>query len=423
MNKGIKVSIILLIIILVAACTNKKNLVGTNGQEGPEPIETEITAEMFTDFYSFEDSIRNYNSDILMVGNYSSNNFDNQAVSLVKFTSLVDSFYQVANVKMFLSVEDNYNFDVIDNTTLKVGKIISANWFEAISTWSEPTDSTSWFNEGSFSIEDNEDIEFLDGLEMELIDDSLLISLPDELLEEWILADTLNYGLALFTNDADKFIEFHSGEDEDENIPRLYFDYRETEEDTLSNYYRASTHDLMVYAADDDYQVFSDKLIASNIQPIKMFTKFDIPFSAFIDTTQNCIITDTLLYMQRLTINRAELILTFDCDDPYPLDTTINLDPYIMVTDELNLSDPSVPMLDSEDYEDLYITSTSDSLNSAAFAVNITSIMQNLISNPEEYENFGIMIRSLYENHDFRHTEFNIQPKIEIIFTPPYLGE
>ncbi|MFC1898500.1 hypothetical protein ACFLYJ_02900 [Candidatus Cloacimonadota bacterium] len=428
MNKGIRFGLIFfLIIILVSACTDKKNLVGISGQEGPQPIETEITADMFTDFYSFEDSVRAYNSNNLLLGNYASNNFDNKAATLLKFTSLVDTFYEVTNARIFLRVNDNYNFDVIDNTNLKVGRIISSDWYETISTWIEPTDTTSWFTENEFSFADNEDIELLDGLDIELIDDSLSIYLPDELLEEWILADNINYGLALFTEDTDKFVEFYSSETDDDNMPRLYFDYRETEEDTLVTYYRVPTHDVMIYDSDADYQVFTDKLIASNVQPIKMFTKFDIPASIFTDVDSSAPSpADTLefqLYKQRLTIARAELILAFECADPYPLDVSINLDPYIMVTGELNLTDPSIPMLDSEAYDDLYITSTSDSLTSDAFKINITRIMQNLVSNPDEYENFGIMIRSLYENRDFRHTEFSIQPSIEIIFVPPYLGE
>lgn len=423
MNKGIRFGmIILLIIILIAACTDKKNPVGTSGQEGPTPLETEISADMFTHFYSFEDSIRNYNSDNLLVGKYLSNNFQNNAASLIKFTSLVDSFYQITNVRLDLKIRDNYNFDVIDNTTLKVGKIISSNWFETTATWLAPTDSTSWCTDGEFSFADGEDIVLLDGLEMELTDDSLSIFLPDDLLENWILADTLNFGLALFTLDDDKFVEFYSAEYSDEDSPRLYFDYRETEEDTLVTYYRTPGNDVLIYETDDDYQVFENKLIASNIQPIKMLTKFAIPESIFTSVDTFTTSFDEL-YMQRLTINRAELILTFESSSPYPLDGTINLDPYFMVSDSTawNLTDPSIPMLSSDDYEDPYISSVSDSLTSAAFAVNITKIIQDMVSG--EKENYGIMIRSLYENHNFRHTEFNIQTKIEIIFTPPYFGE
>ncbi|MDO9577527.1 MAG: hypothetical protein Q7J16_06540 [Candidatus Cloacimonadales bacterium] len=429
MNKGIKFSlIVLLVIFLAASCTNKKNPVGTSGEEGPIPTETEITADMFTDFYSFEDSIRTYNSDNLLVGRYDSNNFQNNAASLIKFTSLVDSFYQITNVRLDLRIRDNHDFDI---TTLKVGKIISSNWFETTATWLAPTDSTSWYTDGAFSFTEGEDIEILYGLDMALIGDSLSIRLPNDILENWILADTLNYGLALFCEEDNKFVEFYSAEYSDEDSPRLYFDYQETEEDTLVTNYRTPGNDILIYEKDDVYQIFENKLIASNIQPIKMLTRFAIPESIFTSVDTFTISFDEF-YMQRLTINRAELILTFDCANPYPLDGTISLDPYLMVSDSTawNLTDPSLPMLNSEDYEDPYISSTSDSLNSAAFAVNITKIIQDMVSG--EKDNYGIMIRSLYENHDFRHTEFfydendltnTKNPRIEIIFTPPYFGE
>lgn len=433
MFKRIWLGMIVIMMIMISACTHKKNPVGTSGQQGPTPIETEITTDLFAKFYSFEDSIRNYNSDILIAGNYFSNDFPNQAVTLLKFSSLVDTFYQVENVRLFLRINENYNFDVIDNISLKVGKIISADWFETTATWLAPSDSTQWFAADEFSFADGEDVEMLPDLEMELIDDSLSIFLPQLLLEDWILADSLNFGLALFTEDEDKFVEFHSAESDDENSPRLYFDYRETEEDTLITYYRTPTHDVLIYDSDDVYQIFEDKLIASNIQPIKMLTKFDIPASIFTEVDYfNTVIEDTLLYLQRLTINRAELILSYENDFPYPLEATINLDPYLVIVDstDWNLTDPYLPLLSSDDYQDPYISSSSDSLNSAAFAVNITGIIQKIVAG--EAENFGIMIRSLYENRDFRHTEFFYDendlsnpknPKINIIFTPPYFGE
>ena len=422
MNKGILFGLILM--LMTTACTNKKNPVGISGQEGPVPVETVIGHEHFKPCYSFEDSIRNYNSDNLLIGSYFSNNFQNKAATLLKFTSLVDSFYSIENVRLILRINDNYNFDVIDNTTLKVGKIISSDWFETTATWLEPTDSTSWFNAGSFSFLDGQDLEKLNDLEMEVTGDSLSIFLPENILADWILADSLNFGLALFTEDDDKFIEFYAEEYSAEYSPKLYFDYRETEEDTLVTEYRKPNHDILIYDTDDVYQVFAKKLITSNIQPVRMLIRFDIPATIFTDFDNfNPAIEDTILYLQRLTINRAELILSFESNTLYPIETTMNLDPYIVISDstEWNWTDPTVPLLSSENYEDPYISSVSDSLNSTAFAVNITRIMQNLVSG--EKENYGIMIRSLYENRDFRHTEFSIQPEINIIFTPPYFGD
>ncbi|RLC51973.1 MAG: hypothetical protein DRI23_03955, partial [Candidatus Cloacimonadota bacterium] len=205
MNKGINIVILIISsMLIIIGCTDKKNLTGTSGLEGPLPIEIEISSDMFTEFYSYEDSIRNFNSDNLMLGNYSSNNYDNQAVTLLKFTSLVDSFDQAVNAKLNLRIKENHNFDIIDNTTLKIGKM-KVDWFESISTWNAPTDTTTW-NGDTFSILPDEDIEYLNDLVITTEGDSLIIELPEDLLQNWILADSLNYGLALFTEEDDKFI-------------------------------------------------------------------------------------------------------------------------------------------------------------------------------------------------------------------------
>jgi hypothetical protein len=422
MNKGINIAIIIISsMLIIIGCTDKKNLTGTSGLEGPIPIEIEISSDMFTDFYSYEDSIRNFNSDNLMLGNYESNNFNNQAVTLLKFTSLVDSFDQVVDVKLNIRIKENYNFDVIDNTTLKIGKM-KIDWLESSATWYKPADDTTW-TDTEFSLTDGIDFEFLDDIEISTEGDSLIIELSEELLQNWILADSLNYGLALFTEDDDKFIEFYSSEYSDENGPKLYFDYTAAPEDTLETLYRTPTNDIHIYKTDNDFTVYEDKLIISNIQPIKMFLKFDILNSIFIGSPLNSV-EDTLAYLERLTINRADLVLAYESDNPYPedLNASINIDPFIMISPDLNLENSSIPMINSEDYEDMYITSSNDSLNSDAFTINITRIMQAIISD-EDYDNCGIMLKSIYENKDFKHSEFNLEPKITILFTPPISEE
>ena len=84
--------ICLITVLIIFGCTDKKNPVGTNGQQGPLPIETEIASDQFSNIYSFEDSLKKYNSDKLLIGNYNRNDTDNQLVTLIKFTSLVDTF-------------------------------------------------------------------------------------------------------------------------------------------------------------------------------------------------------------------------------------------------------------------------------------------------------------------------------------------
>ena len=416
-----KIGFFLLITFVIFSCTNKKNPVGF--QEGPDPISITIPYTLFSNFYSFEDSCRNSNSDKLIIGNYESNDTFNKAISLIKFSSLPDSFYEVSDVSLHFMIKNSHNFEVIDNTTLKIGKVISENWFETTALWWKPTDSTDWFNINEFSTIDGEDIILLDIEEIIYYEDndSLYIKLPDNLIEDWIDADSLNYGIAIFSDEEDSFLEIHSSESSDDNTPKLYFDYQETEEDTtISTYNRTPTHDVFIYETDIDYQIFDSLLIFSNIQPVKMYMKFDLPDSIFTNEAESDI-QDTILFIHRLTINKADLILKNNGVNAYPLDGTIYIDPFIMISEDLNLEDPSFPMLLKDNYEDLYISSSSDSLTSEEFKVDIIKIIQAFTSG--EYDNYGVMLKSIYENKDFIHLEFNLEPEIQITFVPPYLDE
>ncbi|MCD4796566.1 MAG: DNRLRE domain-containing protein, partial [Candidatus Cloacimonetes bacterium] len=390
--------------------TQKKNPIGFEG--GPDPIEIIFDHSFFNNqFYSSEDSCGTTNFDNLLLGRYDSN----EAFALIKFTSLPDSFYQISDVKLNLKIKTRNNFDIVDNSTLRVGKITSNDWFETTAKWTSPTDSTDWAVPGGFSVDDYELYEDLDITE---IDDSISIVLPDDVLGNWINSDSTNFGIVLFTETDESFMEIYSSEYSNDNSPTLYFDFRETEEDTLSNETSLPSNDGFVYKTDDIYQKFQTRLILSNIQPIRMFTKFDLPDTLF--TNQESI-EDTASYLQRLTINKAELILSNNNSSQYPLEGTIYIDPYIVTSDTLNFDDTSYPMLSDDDYEDLYITSSSDSLTSDEFVVDITKIIQAYTSG--EYENYGIMLMSIYENRNFINLEFDTEPTIRIIFTPPYLDE
>ena len=406
-------------------CTNKSNLVGTGGNEGPEPESVIISSEYFSSLYSFEDSLKNFNTDRIVVGNYEKYNTANQAVTLIKFTSLPDSFYAIENASLILSIKNKHNFDNIDETTLKIGKIINENWYESTALWKEPTDSTSWSG-NEFSLFDGDDFELIPDLEMTLEEDSLVIDIPEYLIENWIDADTLNFGLALFTPDSDCFLEINSSENGNDDLkPFITYEYMEAETDTTFTTQTVyANHDITIFYTDDEYAVFPNQLILSDMQPIKMFMKFEVPDSIFTSTVEN-IIEDTTLFMQRLTINKAELILYNSGNNQYPIGGTIYIDPFIVTTDtvDLNYTDPYSPFMSSDDYEDIYISSSSDSLGTEEFIIDITKILQKLTAG--EYENYGIMLKSIYECRDFIHLEFETEledkkPEIRIIFMPPF---
>ena len=180
----------------------------------------------------------------------------------------------------------------------------------------------------------------------------------------------------------------------------------------------------MIYDTDNDYAKFENELKISNIQPINIYTKFNILETIFTDALPvDYVIADddTTLFLQRITINRAELILNNDGVNSYPLDGSISLSPYFVTSDTINTDLPEIPLLTNDDIDDIYISSFTDTLNSEQFVINITKIIQYYISG--EYENNGIILKSLNVNDNFIHTEFDLDPEIRITFTPPYLEE
>ncbi len=115
MNIGIKIVVFIMIIsMIILSCTQKDNVVGTNGPGGPTPISTTIDYTNFTEIYSYEDSCAFSNSNTMILGNYNTET----SYSLLRFTTLPDSFYEISSVNISLEIDDRNEFDIIDNTTL-----------------------------------------------------------------------------------------------------------------------------------------------------------------------------------------------------------------------------------------------------------------------------------------------------------------
>ncbi|MDP8267541.1 MAG: hypothetical protein P9L97_02320 [Candidatus Tenebribacter davisii] len=418
MNIGFKTIGILMISFIIISCTQRNNVVGTNGPGGATPLITIIENSNFTDFYSFEDSCAYSNSTTMLMGKYQ----NETAYSLLRFTVLPDTFYEISSVNISLEIKNRHNFDDIDNTTFKLAKINDINWYENANWWIS-SDSTSWNNGEYFSIDDYTDL-LQDEYEVECNEDSININLDINILENWIDdEDNVNSGLVIYSN-TDGFMEIYTSEYSNDKNPILTFEYKESETDTLTTESISTCYDCMIYETDNNYEYWQDELKISNIQPISIFTKFNIQESIFTDMLPDDYIienADTNLFLQRITINRAELIFNSDGINAFPIDGSISLIPYFVIGDTLNFGNSEIPLLTDDDIDDLYISSSSDTLQSEKYTINITRMIQYYISG--EYENKGLVIRSLNTDNNFIHTEFDLEPVIEITFTPPYIEE
>ena len=425
MNIGIRtVGIIMITLLIMISCTQKENIVGTGESGSLIPLNTTIDYTSFTKIYSYEDSCSYNNSNTMVIGNYETET----SYVLLRFTSLPDTFFEISSFNISFEIKDRHNFDIVDNTTLKLAKINDIEWYEN-ATWWVASDSTDWNGE-NFSNDVYTDLLF-DEYEIECEEDSINIIFSETtILEDWINdEDNVNSGFVIYTDtDTDGFMEIYASEYSEDKNPILTFEYRETEEDTLIAETITTCYDCMIYETDHDYAKWENELKISNIQPINIYTKFDVLKSIFVDVLPvdyEIADNDTALFLQRVTINKAELILNNDGINAYPIGGSTYLSPYFVTTDTINTDLPEIPLLSFEDVDDLYISSSTDTLQSEQIKINIdiTKIIQYYISNEDEYENNGIVLKSLNINDNFIHTEFDLLPEIRIIFTPPYLEE
>ena len=422
MNIGIRiVGFIMIISLIVVGCTQKDNVVGTNGPGGPSPINTTIDQTNFTQKYSYEDSCAFSNSNTIVVGNYN----EETSYGLLRFTSLPDSFYEISSVNLSLEISKRNNFDVVDNTTLKLAKINNVEFYEN-ATWWVSSDSTQWSGE-HFSDADYTEL-LPEEFGVECNEDSINITLDTQVLAEWIDGE-LNTGIVIYS-ETDGFMEIYASEYSTDENPTLTFEYKITEADTLYTTETIQTcYDCMIFETDNVYEKWEDELKISNIQPINIYTKFNVPDSLFL---KNYTVVDSMvmpdeipveIFLQRITINKAELILNNDGTNAYPISGSTYLNPYFVVSDTINIDSANldIPLLSFEDVDDLYISSSTDTLQTDQIVIDVTKIIQYYISG--EYDNKGIVLRSLNVNDDFIHTEFDIEPEIRITFTPPYIEE
>ena len=405
---------ILIFILIIMGCTQKKNTVGVPNVNN-EPIEMIISdTTYFGNFYSFEDSCRNYiGNSKLIVGTYE----NNEAKSLIRFTSLPDTVYQFdsENITLTLWLENSLNFE-----SLEFGKL-KQEWVEYLVTWEAATDSTDWEEEFFESLDFTFDVEQTDSLNIEIPIEKFY----SEVNRSYFVIDSLiyDYGLILYSGSSDdenRFIEIKSRESGTQ--PLLSFDYTPAEDDTSRTFSNTVTYDTSMFLKKDgtneDFVTFEDELIISNIQPIKMYLNFDISDSVFIADSSGI---ETNYDYTMMTINKAEIILSVkdSTEFTYPLETSFTLFPYLVTSE-----DPQIPFAYSEDYEYIYGSlNSSGSSADTEFIIDITKIVQVITSG--ENENNGILIKSTKENKDFSFIDFGTkfdegkEPKIRIIYTPP----
>lgn len=414
MNKHLKKLISLLALTtLIFACTEKKNSVGYVPGTDPKSITFTTADEIFEEYYSFEEDMENYYENTRMyMGNMESNGFENEARILLKASTLPDTIAEfITNPQLVLNIDNNYMLENLSITTLIVSKVTTA-WLENETTWYNATDSLNWTNQGG----DFEDENLTENVE--IIGDSLYVDIPQDLVNEWVETDSINYGLMLYTEEMG-MLKFKTSEFSDAPS-RLRFEYKTSADDSVNTYNTALTSDTFITSDEDELVTFDQKLIISNLQPIASLLKINLTDSLFINHPETDI-SDSLDF-NRMTINRAQLVLYTKQDSPLPYSGSLTVKAY-------NVDSETDSTFQDDQIQDFFADTFTDSCQADSFLVDITPIIQGYVGGA--VDNFGTLIRSSYRNKDFNHIEFYgpndaeatdaQKPKLKIIYTTPAL--
>jgi hypothetical protein len=420
--------VFLALFFLLFACTRKKNQVGVP-DSGIIPIECHVTTQKLSRFYSFEDSLSTADSNKLTCGNFKSIT----SYSLIKFLQMPDSTNNVENVNLKMIIKNSHEFE---ESNLKIGKL-QTFWKENKATWHIASDSTTW-NSDTFSEADYEEIAITHNLQS----DTLLISLPNEIVLNWIAQDSTNFGLVFYMEPYtdNTFVEFFSTETT--SFPILTFDYFHAQQDSMVSFTSSNNlaSDTVIYKRDEAVQLIEGELRLANMFPTRMYLKFDITADMFINPVLSEIDflgnIDTGIYTEhdfkRMNIIKAELVLTRKIENDYLLRG--DLRPYLVVDERLHSENVELPITYPDDYI-LYGKSTNINELQFQHKIDITTIVQTLTSGNYDnsgdtflYENQGFIIKSTNDNYDLQYLDFYTstaeneayRPYLKIIYIPPF---
>ena len=415
----------ILFILISFGCTKKKNITGFN--QIFEIKSKTLDYNQFDRFYSYEDSIKNSDSANLVMGNF--NNIESNI--LMKFKSFPDSVFEIQNAKLKLIITKRENFDDITSNDIKFG-LLQKDWIENKATWFTTGDTINWLGD-EFSTDDFTDE--INTSEFEAVEDTIFVNFDNEIIKTWINSDSLNFGFVIYTEKDSSFISFNSSEiGADEFEPTLTFDYKITESDTLQSYSRNSYYDTFIYHKIDNGNLnyFDNAMMCKGMMPTKFFTHFNINDTLFISDSLSGI-TSNYDY-KRMSILKAELILHPNIEnDTYPLDASIGIKPYLVISDSVNSANPEIPFEYNVDYISYGKTST-DSLNTPIFKIDVTSAIQTMISgkyinsgSENNYTNYGLIFKMITENQSLKYIRFYTndatdelnRPKIVIKYVIP----
>ena len=382
MNKFISVMIFVLLIV-ISSCTQKNNYMGYDQDVVivSDTISNAITLER-----SFTDTIGIYSSNsVMLCGNFNGV----KTRSLMRFGALPDTTW--------LDSTSFESCEILFERKSHLETDINIHAYKLLIDWS--VGSTKWDSIGT-EFED-----FPTPFEFVADADSFYIPFDQTIIEDWIINDTLNYGMLLDAPlAAENFVEFYTFNSNDKG-PKLKIVAIVDETGKKDTLLLGTTRDTFI-GFDENMQKNYDpgKMIIANLPPSRLVLKVHVD-SIY---TQLGISLDQL---QQYSMNLAEVqIDSLMVENSYVDNDYISIIPYYVS--------------DVQTDECTYISTTptsyfrqSDSLSSIRITPVLEGIIRGDLSNPY------IAFVSTQENKDYSFVEFfeNSTPALRIIYTKPVL--
>ncbi|MCD4830084.1 MAG: DNRLRE domain-containing protein [Candidatus Cloacimonetes bacterium] len=392
--RGTLALIILIGLFGTMGCTKKDNLAGYNPSELKPILLVFDEAGWMTHAFTYQDTLDNHGT----TGSFSVGNRDGlAAVGLLLFDNFADSVI-CDSAEVQLVFEDRMG-DA--GQTLQLARVLQ-QWDEYDVTWDEAQTEIPWV-EPRWELLDSYDVVTTDS-------DTLLVTLPPDIVQSWIDGDTLNYGLALLSND-EGICQFHalgSG-----NQPQLSVFY--TQDDTIATYTFSATADVFVCdGVVQPGELTPDHL--ANIMPTRLMTKWDLSLEAFNAILPSTHILPDTTELQRSTINSAELVIMVDSTASFIPEDIFTVFSYLVID---SVSVDSLPY--TSDHLKSYAYTDIGAYDDGELTIDLTPIVQAVVAGFDE--NYGFVVSSLQEHRNMGILMLQSGMELRIVFTKPDLGE
>ncbi len=374
---------IFVLMIVISSCTQKNNYMGYDQDVVivSDTISNAITLER-----SFTDTIGIYSSNsVMLCGNFNGV----KTRSLMRFGALPDTTW--------LDSTSFESCEILFERKSHLETDINIHAYKLLIDWSVGT--TKWDSIGT-EFED-----FPTPFEFVADADSFYIPFDQTIIEDWIINDTLNYGMLLDAPlAAENFVEFYTFNSNDKG-PKLKIVAIGDETGKKDTLLLGTTRDTFI-GFDENMQKNYDpgKMIIANLPPSRLVLKVHVD-SIY---TKLGISLDQL---KQYSMNLAEVqIDSLMVENSYVDNDYISIIPYYVS--------------DAQTDECTYISTTptsyfrqSDSLSSIRITPVLEGIIRGDLSNPY------IAFVSTQENKDYSFVELfeNSTPALRIIYTKPVL--